>query len=73
MPYNPLDPFGINEFLDGLERDSVEPSRPSMEQCSVCSMKFVLPKDLVGPQRLIPVHSELLVSKCGGSGKPPRD
>jgi hypothetical protein len=47
--------------------------RPSIEQCSVCAKKFELPKDLKGPQRLIPIHVELFSSRCNGSGKAPKD
>lgn len=59
----------------GVEAGSVEEPeeiRPSIEQCSVCAKKFELPKNLKGPQRLIPIHAELFATKCDGSGKVPK-
>lgn len=60
----------------GIESGSVEEPeeiRPSIEQCSVCAKKFDLPKNLKGPQRLIPVHVELFNSRCKGSGQKPKN
>lgn len=64
--------FDVNDFFDGIGSDPIEAIKPSMEQCSICARKFDLPKDLNGAQKLIPIHTELFSSRCGGSGKEPR-
>lgn len=70
--YSPMDEFNIDDYFDGIGSDPIEAIKPSMEQCSICARKFDLPKDLNGPQKLIPIHTELFSSRCGGSGKEPR-